>query len=197
MIPAHSLPRNNEGAVLRDSFLRWQCRIRQMMMREDLGRPSDGITPELTLIGEDAPLGHIITVMNKTIANGMTEEFRHMVRKTHDPAQRRENAIRLFSEAYYQKADTFSDILTSTFPPGSKGAAEIRAAERCTLRFEAFRQTFDVVCKVWVLTEHNPLHQSTYWHNMLFNPALSESTVILGFEPDWTKSTADPAPKGA
>ena len=51
---------------MRDGFIRWQCRVRQMMMREDLGRPSDGITPEVTLIGEDEPLGHIITVMNKT-----------------------------------------------------------------------------------------------------------------------------------
>lgn len=182
---------------MRDGFLRWQCRIRQMMMREDLGRPSDGITPEVTLIGENEPLGHVITVMNKTLAHGMTEEFRHMVRKTHDPAQRRDNAIRLFSEAYYQKAETFSDILTSTFPPGSAGAAQIRAAERCTLKFEAFRQRYDVVCKVWVLGEQNPLHQATYWHNMLFNPTLPAETVILGFEPDWAKSTADPMPKGA
>ena len=197
MMPAHTLPRTHEGAAMRDGFLRWQCRIRQMMMREDLGRPSDGITPQVTLIGEDEPLGHIITVMNKTLAHSMTEEFQHMVRKTHDPAQRRENAIRLFSEAYYQKAETFSDILTSTFPPGSPGAAQIRASERCTLRFEAFRQRFDVVCKVWVLGEQNPLHQATYWHNLLFNPTLPAETVILGFEPDWVKSSADPTPKGS
>ncbi len=196
-MPAHTLPRSAEGAVMRDGFLRWQCRIRQMMMREDLGRPSDGITPEVTLIGEGEPLGHIITVMSKTLAHSMTEEFRHMVRKTHDPAQRRDNAIRLFSEAYYQKAETFSDILTSTFPPRSVGASQIRAAERCTLKFEAFRQRFDVVCKVWVLAEQNPLHQATYWHNLLFNPTLPAETVILGFEPDWAKSTADPMPKGA
>jgi hypothetical protein len=190
MMPAHTLPRSNEGAELRDGFMRWQCRIRQMMMREDMGRPSDGITPEVTLIGESEPLGHVITVMCKTMAHSQVEEFKHMVRKTHDPAQRRDGALRLFSEAYYQKADTFSDILTSTFPPGSPGAAQIRAAERCTLRFEAFRQRYDVACKVWVLGENNPLHQATYWHNMLFNPTLPAETVILGFEPDWTKSSS-------
>lgn len=168
-----------------------------MMMREEMGRPSDGITPEVTLIGESEPLGQIITVMSKTLAHSMVKEFRHMVRKTHDPAQRRDGAIRLFSEAYYQKADTFSDILTSTFPPGSPGAARIRTAERCTLRFEAFRQRYDLHCKVWRLAENNPLRQATYWHNLLFNPTLPAETIILGFEPDWSKSTADPAPKGA
>lgn len=196
MMPAHTLPRSAAGADLRNSFMRWQCRIRQMMMREEQGRPSDGITPALTLAGDFEPMGHVITLIVKTMAHSMTEEFQHMVRKTHDPAQRRDGALRLFSEAYYQKADSFSDILTSTFPPGSPGAAKIREAGRVTLSFEAFRQRYDLDCKVWTLAEKNPLHQATYWHNLLFNPTLPADTVILGFEPDWTKSSADPDPLG-
>lgn len=179
---------------LRDAFLRWQCRVRQMMMRDDQGRPGDAIMPALTTAGSDKPLGHIITILSKAPAHSKTPEMRHMAQRTNDPAARREAALKFFSEFYYQKASEFSDILTATFPPASEGAAQIRRAERCTLTFEAFNQRYELDCKVWKLSSKNPLWQATYWHNALFNPSLPLETVILGFEPDWDKSSADPSP---
>ena len=177
---------------LRDAFLRWQCRVRQVMMRDEAGRPGDGIMPSVTLAGADAPLGHIITVMSKSPAHSKTPEMRHMATKTQDPAQIRESALKFFSEFYYQKGAEFSDILTATFPPESEGAQQIRRAETATLTFEAHAQRFDLTCRVWKLTAKNQLWQATYWHNRLFNPGLPETTVILGFEPDWDHSTATP-----
>lgn len=177
---------------LRDAFLRWQCRVRQIMMRDDRGKPSDGIMPAVTLQGQDEPLGHIITVMSKSPAHSKTPEMRHMATRTQDPAQIRESGLKFFSEFYYQKGAEFSDILTATFPPDSDGARQIRRAERVTLTFDAFGQRFHLACRVWKLTDKNPLWQATYWHNRLFNPGLPETTVILGFEPDWDACTATP-----
>lgn len=179
---------------LRLAFLRWQCRVRQIMMRDQAGRPSDGIMPSVTLAGEDEPIGHVITVLWKTGRHSITPEMRHMVRATNDPAQRREKALRLFSEFHYQKPEQFSDMLTATFPPGSPGAARIREAGACRLGFEAYNQRFDLACRVWLLAERNPGWQATYWHNLLFNPTLAPDTVILGFEPDWSRSSAEPSP---
>ena len=88
---------------LRDTFLRWQCRVRQIAMRENMGHPDDAITPELTLPGETEPTRHIITVLSKAPPFSKTPELQHMVKRTHDPAQRREKAVRFFSEIYYQK----------------------------------------------------------------------------------------------
>lgn len=183
-----------EPNPLRDAFLRWQCRVRQMMMRDKMGRPDGEIMPALTLPGAAEPMGHIITVMSKGPMHSKTPEMRHMAQRTQDPASIREAALKFFSEFYYQKSAEFSDILTATFPPDSEGAATIRRADRCTLTFDAYNQRYDLDCKVWKLTEKNPLWQSTYWHNALFNPSLSADTVILGFEPDWKASTADPNP---
>ena len=183
-----------EPSPLRDAFLRWQCRVRQMMMRDKMGRPDSGVMPALTLQGETEPMGHIITVLSKGLAHSKTPEMRHMAQRTNDPASTREAALKFFSEFYYQKASEFSDILTATFPPGSAGAATIRRAGRCTLSFDAFNQCYDLECRVWKLTAKNPLWQATYWHNALFNPSLPADTVILGFEPDWKRSSADPAP---
>ena len=176
----------------RTAFLKWQCRVRQMAMRDNYGRPDDGIMPEVTLAGADAPMGHIITLLNKAPVHSLTAEMKHMAAKTFDPAQRRDQALRFFSATYYQKHDTFSDLLTATFPPGSAGAETIRNAERCTLRYEAFAQVYALDCKVWRLAGHNPLHQATLAHNLLFNPGLPPDTEVLGFEPDWDASTAEP-----
>jgi hypothetical protein len=192
--PSEILRMQDARNLLRDSFMRWQCRVRQMMMRDNRGRPGDGITPALTLAGADVPMGHVITLMSKMPQYSKTPEMRHLARKTNDPALRREAALTFFSEYYYQKAAEFSDTLTATFPPGSPGAANIREAGRVTLTFGAYNQRYDLNCRVWTLTGRNPLHQATYWHNLLFNPGLASDTIILGFEPDWSHSTADPSP---
>lgn len=174
------------------AFLRWQCRIRQIAMRERQGRPDDGVTPALTLQGQTEPMGHIITVLNKTPARSQTPELMHLAKRTADPAERRDKALQLFSSTYYQKAQDFSDLLTATFPPDSPGAAQIREAGACRLDFAAYGQTYRLACKVWRLAEGSPFHQATWWHNALFNPTISPGTVILGFEPDWEASSADP-----
>ncbi len=178
---------------LRRAFLKWQCRVRQLAMREADGRPDDAIMPMVILPDEEDPLGQIITVMSKAPGYSVTSELKHMAAKTNDPAQRREQAIRFLSAGYYQQADEFSDILTSTFIPGSEGAEKIHAAGRCRLQFEAYAQLFDLECKVWRLAPHNLLHQATIAHNRLFNPALPPDTEVLGFEPDWAASTSEPA----
>ncbi|MEM6308771.1 MAG: hypothetical protein AAF754_01885 [Pseudomonadota bacterium] len=179
-------------APLRKAFLRWQCRVRQMAMRDGQGRPDDGIMPAVILPGETDPMGHIITILNKAPGYSVTPELLHMAAKTNDPAQRRDQALQFFSATYYQKAGEFSDVLTATFPPDSPGAAKLRKADRVRLVFDAYGQVFDLNCKVWRLAERNPLYQSTLAHNQLFNPGLHPDTIVLGFEPDWSSSTSDP-----
>ncbi|MDF1669354.1 MAG: hypothetical protein P1U83_07060 [Roseovarius sp.] len=175
---------------LRMSFMKWQCRVRQLNMRESEGRPDDAMMPGVYLEGADQPLGHIITLMNKSPGHSLTPELQHMAKKTHDPAQRRAEALRFLSATYYQKPAEFSDVLTATFPAGSKGAVTIRRAKSCQLVFEAYSQRFDLSCKVWKLAPHNLLYQATMAHNQLFNPGMPPDTVVLGFEPDWNNSSS-------
>ncbi len=184
------LPREREP--LRDMFLRWQCQVRLIAMRQKQGVPDEAITPALTLPGATEPMGHVITVMSKGLGASKVPELRHMVQRTNDPAQRREKALQFFAEAYYQKPEEFSDVLTATFPPRSPGAETIAEARRVTLTFEAYSQRFDLICDVARLARNHPLYQATWWHNQLFNPNLHPDTAILGFKPDWEASTAEP-----
>ncbi len=106
-----------------------------MMMRDNMGRPDAAIMPDVYLKDDTQAMGTIITIMNKLPAYSETPEMQHMARKTNDPAQRRNQAIQYFSATFYQKHKQFSDILTSTFPPNSPGAAKIRSAETSRLFF--------------------------------------------------------------
>lgn len=188
-------PQAHAGAQsLRAAFMRWQCRVRQIMMREEMGRPGPAITPAVTPDGASGSMGHIITVMIRNAAHDKTPELRHIVRRTNDPALRRDAALRLFSEFYYQKPEHFCDLLTATFPPASKGAEALLTAGGARLTFAAYSQRFDISCRVRALAATSPEWQATFWHNLLFNPALPSDTVILGFVPEWEHSSADPAP---
>ena len=178
---------------LRLSFLKWQCRVRQHAMREAEGRPDDAIMPAVFLQGETEPLGHIITLINKTPEYSVTKELEHLRAKTKDPAHHRSQAIQFLSASYYQKAKEFSDILTATFPPGSEGAEQLVETRQVRLVFDAYAQRFELGCKVWRLAPNNLLARATVAHNILFNPALHPESTVLGFEPDWQRSSAEPA----
>jgi hypothetical protein len=186
----HVVSQMPEQHELMERFLRWQCRVRQIAMREARGKPDNAVTPALTLAGQTEPMGHIITVLCKWGGYSKTPEMRHMVKRTNDPAQRRDKAIEYFSSTYYQNIREFSDALTATFPPASQGAQTITEAGECTLSFSAYSQRFDLFCSVSQLGEKNPLFQATYWHNLLFNPNLHPQTTVLQFKPDWDRSTA-------
>ena len=177
---------------MKDKFIKWQCHTRQMMMRDNQGRPDAAIMPEVYLAGQDASIGALITILNKLPSYSQTPEMLHMARKTNDPAQARSQAIQFFSATYYQKFRQFSDVLSATFPPGSGWAAQLMEAGSCRLVFEAYAQRFDLDCTVTPLAQQSALYQATMAHNRLFNSGLSSETIVLGFEPDWEKSTATP-----
>ncbi len=187
-----ALGETGSSAPLRTAFLKWQCRVRQLAMRDSSGRPDDAVTPALYLPGRDEAFGRFVTVLNRSPAHSLTPEMTHMAARTNDPAQRREAALEYLSATYYQSAARFSDVLTATFPPGSIIAARIRKAQEVRLHFDAYAREFTLSCRVWKLAPRNPLHEATVAHNKLFNPSLPPGIEILGFEPDWNMSTSEP-----
>jgi hypothetical protein len=179
-----------EPNPLKTEFLKWQCRVRQIVMRENNGKPDDAVVPSLFFDLSSEPIGSIITIFHRLPQHSLVAELFHLAKKTFDPAQRREQAVKLLSAHYYQKHSQFSDLLTATFLPNSKGASKIIQKRNCTLVFEAFSKRFEIICHVSQLTEKDYLYQSTIAHNQLFNPNLHPSTKILCFEPNWIKSVS-------
>lgn len=66
---------------LKERFLKWQCHCRQLMMRDNMGRPDNSIMPDVLIEGSDESMGAIITILNKLPGYSETPEMLHMARK--------------------------------------------------------------------------------------------------------------------
>lgn len=181
------------AAATRDHFLGWQCRVRQLSVRNAGGRPTSGMRPEVVLAGEAEPVARATVLIVRMAPEESTDRFRHLYRRTQDPADRYDAALTYLAAAYYQRPREFSDEICALFGPGSDLAARLCADGRCELRFDQYGQRYALPCRVRALDEADPAFQATYWHNSLFNPDLPAGTQILGFQPDWESAIADPA----
>jgi hypothetical protein len=177
--------------ALRAHFLGWQCRLRQISVRQGGGRPSEGMCPEVRL-DEETPATRITVLVLPADLEATADRFRHMARRTHDPSERYKAVLTFLSAGYYQQADDFTDEMTALFGVGSSLAESLLAAGCCALDFEQYRQRYYLPCAVRALSSEEPLFQATYWHNALFNPSLPAEVTILGFKPDWALGQADP-----
>lgn len=178
-------------AAFRTAFLGWQCRLRQLSVRNGEGRPTSGMRPEVS-IGPRLELGRITVLIVPEAPEESTAEFRHMVRRTHDPALRYQSALKTLAAHYFQYPEDFSERLTALFGPDSKTAQRLLAAAEATLRFEQYSQSYELPCQVAELPEQDPAYQATFWHNRLFNPRIPAGARVLGFTPDWAHASADP-----
>ncbi len=177
---------------LRDHFLGWQCRIRQHAVRKEGGRPSAGMRPRV-LDGKGALLAEAITVLIVPRDPADTiYRFRHLARRTYDPAERFQKAIETLAEANFQRPREFSDQMTGLFGRESELASRLLQSERCLLEFAQFSQSYRLPCAVSELSGDHPAWQYTYWHNFLFNPALPPGLRILAFSPHWAGAEVAP-----
>ena len=178
---------------LRDNFLGWQCRVRQIAMREGGGRPTPGMRPHLCLTSDGNFSDEITVLLVRRDPGHDASQFRHMVLKTQDPAARHESAVQFLSATYYQRPREFSDELTGLFEPSMLLVRALLARGDCVLYFRQFSASYRLPCAVRRLGEDETAYQATYWHNRLFNPNIPGNIIVLGFLPDWSKAEAEPA----
>lgn len=176
---------------VRDDFLHWQCRIRQIAMRDGAGRPSPGMRP--AVLAEDETELHpgIMIVIHKDEPEHTTSLFRHQVLKTQDPVERWEKAIEHMAAGYFQKSAEFDERMTALFGPAAPISDAMLGHGRVLLDFSEYGQRFILPVSVLELPEHDPLYQSTYWHNRLFNPNMPAGVRVLCFTPDWRRAHVD------
>ncbi len=146
--------------------------------------------PSVLVSGKE--LGPITVLIIKRDPKDITTQFRHMVKRTHDPADRYDAALKILAAAYYQKPLEFSDEMTALFGPDSEFVKTLLKGGCCTLAFEQYSQTYRVPCKVRKLLERSAAYQATYWHNSLFNPVMPSGVQVLAFRPNWRRADAEP-----
>jgi hypothetical protein len=177
------------AAALRDQFIGWQCRLRQIAARQNGGRPSSGMRPRvLSPAGDELSPGVVVLIV-PVDADETIKLFRHQVLKTQDPVERWEKAVEIMSASYFQRPRDFSDVLTALFGGGSALVARLLGFGACRLEFGQYAQGYAIPCAVTALNQTDELYQATYWHNRLFNPHPPPSVSVLGFAPDWAHAT--------
>jgi hypothetical protein len=179
------------GQSLRDEFLAWQCRVRQIAMRQDGGRPSPGMRPRLLDEAGRDMVPALTVLMIPRDPSESTAFFRFQVMKHADPRELYERALGFLQADYFQRPASFSDQLLAILPEGSKVAAALIAQGKCILEFEQFSQAYRLPCAVSVLQPGDAARDAAIWHNRLFNPALPETVHVIAFKPDWASAKTE------
>lgn len=176
------------------SFLKWQCRVRQIAVREHAGRPDESISPTAELPCGSARFQSIVTVICRKPEFSKAPELMHIAKRTNDPAQRLAEALKFLAAEHYQQPSNFSDTLVASFSPRSTAAAWMAEAGSCTLEFRAYAQRYRFSCAIRQLEVGDPIREEAWWHNLMFNRGLRPDAVMLGFDPDWHGSIAETVP---
>ncbi len=180
--------------ALRDEFLGWQCRIRQLAVREHGGRPSSGMRPRVSSAdGAEISPGIVVLIMPEEPWNS-AQLFRHQYLKTQDPVERYDKVLELTAASYFQHPSEFSDVMTALFGSDSALAESLLRAGRCVLEFAQYSQSYRIPCTVDELPQDDGFHQATSWHNAMYNPNLPAGVRVLSFTPDWPHASAAPLP---
>jgi hypothetical protein len=180
----------NEENLLKSNFMSWQCRIRQIAMREDEGRPSSGMCPKLTLLDGEVLSEHLITMIIREDSAESTDFFRFQVQKNNDPQEVRKKVLTFLQSTHYHGPREFMDGVTALFGEASPMATKLLEEGKCILQFSQFSQGYRLHCNVEKLEHGDEAHDATLWHNRCFSPNLSDNVSVLRFKPDWDMSQA-------
>jgi hypothetical protein len=189
MVRVGDMGKRLSAHAIGDHFLAWQCRIRQVAMREEGGRPSQGMRPRvLDVSGREVALALTVLLIPKDPKES-TAFFRYQVMQTPEPRAVYERALRFLQADYFQDPDAFSDRLVSVLSAGASLARSLLDQGECILAFEQGRQRYDLPCTVRELKPGSAAREAAIWHNRLFNPALPDTVHVLQFKPDWASAT--------
>jgi len=175
---------------LRNHFLTWQCRLRQIAMREQEGRPSQGMRPRVVdASGEQLSAGIIVLLVREDSFES-TEFLKFQVQKYNDPQDVYKKALIFLQSTHYHRAAEFSDEMTGLFSKGSELVERMMSDGNVTLEFSQFSQTYRVPSKTRLLEPDEAAYEATLWHNKVFNPNIGSDIEIVGFRPDWDAAVA-------
>jgi len=185
--------KKNKRIPIQNHFIGWQCRVRQYAMRNGEGRPSPGMRPDVLLEDGTVVASAVTLLLVPELLQDSIRQFRYMALKTHNPQERYKKAVQLLSSTFYQNVESFGGLMTGLFSMNSKTVNSLLKNQRCVLEFDFQQQKFRVIAGIKVLLRKNLEYEFTYWHNYLFNPYLSPDVSIIGFEPVWSETIADPS----
>ena len=148
------------AAALCREFVGWQCRIRQLAVRQEGGRPTSGMRPRVLSRNGDELSAGIVTLIVESEPAHSTQLFRYQYSRTQDPNERYDSMLETLQGSYFQEPSRFSDLITALFGAGSKLAARLSSDAHCVLDFEQYTQGYRIPCAVARLGESHRFYQA-------------------------------------
>jgi hypothetical protein len=179
---------------LRDYFLGWQCRLRQIAVREMGGMPTPGMRPAVWSKKGDLVTDAMTVQLAEHHPRETTAFFRFQIQKTNEQQKVRDAALRFLGAEYFQQPELFTGEMTALFAPESELAARMLKLKEVLLDFEQYSQRFRMFARVRLLKDGDAHREATIWHNRLFNPRVPGEAMVLAFRPVWKSVEADPWP---
>jgi hypothetical protein len=185
------------GQILKAYFLGWQCRIRQISVREFAGQPTPAMRPRVSMKNGEVIMPAMAVLLVPQEPSESTAFFKFQVQKTNEMGELREAVLRYLGADYFQLPEQFSDEMTAIFASGSPAVSSFLEARDVVLDFEQYSQSFRILCRARRLGSKEPARESSLWQARLFNPNVPKNAEVLSFKPDWKSATADPMPQAA
>lgn len=177
--------RQTRNIALQQEFIGWQCRIRQMAVRNYDGMPMPAMRPRVSSRkGEVLSAATTMLLVPEEVGPSLAF-LRFQLQKTPDHKQARAAVVGYFAGEFYQLPELFSDEMTAVFAPGSDVAAGLLKRKEVLLDFEQYSQSYRMFAKVRRLTATEEARDFSLWHARAFNPNIPGDCVVLGFRPDW------------
>ena len=164
-------------------FVVWQCSLRQRNFRMFNGKPSEGIIALILDNKSNKEIASLRSVLIEKNSLNTAKMFEFMIKKTNDPEERFDKAVKFFASEYYNTPRNFDGSFTATFSYKSDLAKKILKKKKCNVQFFEHDTGFNFNVSVSKLNKTNMKWMYTFWHNSFFNPVLNEDIDILYFNP--------------
>ena len=184
----------NDRVPIQNYFIGWQCRVRELALRSEEGRPNGGMRPKIALKNGKVVFPAATLLIIPEHPDQIIRQFRFMALKTQDPKERYTKALQLLAARFYQKTEDFSGAMAGIFSRFSEEVMALDKDDYCIMEFDYQQQAFKIPCNVCESPKNDQVHEFTYWHNYLFNPNLSPEVKVLHFKPDWSETLSEPTP---
>lgn len=184
------------NAELRQQFIGWQCRLRQISARDYGGQPLNGMRPRVVARSGEEIVPAMTVLLIRKAPEESTTYLKFQTLRTNEPKGAYDAGLRFLAGDYYQEPELFRDEMAALFSPGSEVARALVAMKECLLDFEQFSQRYTMFCAVRRVPARDAMRQATLWHNRIFNPDVPEDSTVLAFKPNWANAHAEPMPGG-
>ena len=121
----NSLTENNRLPI-QNYFIGWQCRVREFALRNEEGRPNEGMRPQIELKNGEVVFPAATLLIIPDHPDQTIRQFRFMALKTQDPKERHSKACNCLQPSFIRMRKISAELCQGFFPDLQKKWKNLR-----------------------------------------------------------------------